>query len=65
MKYEIIVHACDYYLKQYIDCPSTDNFEAQFFFWKLIRNSLTNDNPYIIYSELLELITLEIRKIRC
>jgi hypothetical protein len=65
MKYEIAVCAYNYYRKQYFDCPDSDNFEAQFFFWKRITNFLTNESTYISNKELLRLITLEARKMQC
>ena len=65
MKYEIRVYAYNHYRKQYLNFPSSDNFEAQFFFWKQLNNALTNENERASNTEILRLITLEIRRIEC
>jgi hypothetical protein len=65
MKYEIIVGAHKYYMKLYLANPSTQLFEAQFYFWKILKNTLTNVLGYTSIYELQKILSEETRIKKC
>jgi len=59
MKHEIIVGTYQYYRKLYLANPDADLFERQFYFWKMLKDNLTNVLDYANNYEIMKTLNEE------